>query len=143
MCQHFFQKAISPWKKGSGGPKFLDFFLGFHSALGTNKSAIEMRSLHSQMMHFVFSSLTETSHKLGRSKYKQTNHYVRKMQSKWPCGEEARFWPLNSWLLQCIKRIKVWKVQIKLMNSFYELISIKNNFRKTNFIGITNEIFHK
>ena len=22
---HFFQKAISPWKKGSGGPKFLNF----------------------------------------------------------------------------------------------------------------------
>ena len=25
MCILFFQKAISPWKKGSGGPKFLDF----------------------------------------------------------------------------------------------------------------------
>ena len=25
MCHHFFQMAISPWKKESGGPKFLDF----------------------------------------------------------------------------------------------------------------------
>ena len=25
MCLQFFQEAISPWKKGSGGPKFLDF----------------------------------------------------------------------------------------------------------------------
>ena len=25
MCPHFFQMAISPWKKGSGGLKFLDF----------------------------------------------------------------------------------------------------------------------
>ena len=25
MSPHFFQKAISLWKKGSGGPKFLDF----------------------------------------------------------------------------------------------------------------------
>ena len=23
-------------------------------------------------------------------------HYARKMQRKWPCGEEARFWPLNN-----------------------------------------------
>ena len=25
MCPHFFQVAISPWRKGSGGQKFLDF----------------------------------------------------------------------------------------------------------------------
>ena len=25
MCPHFFQMAISPWKKGSGGSKFPDF----------------------------------------------------------------------------------------------------------------------
>ena len=41
MCPHFFQKAISSWKEGSGGPKFFDFSkfimnfenLGFHSFL--------------------------------------------------------------------------------------------------------------